>query len=234
MPKCEKCQADYEDEEVHVCQTDPKIKDDSKDLKELVGDMPPKVDDAIEAARQKEEEVKKIQDQTVDPKGNKFDPNVHDVDEKTGQPKLTPTGKFKKKRLNIPKGDQAQTAPQTPTVDPLYVSAQQYTDLLLTFAQAVLGEEARPMQGERESQIAAWYQYNKKYGAIELDPIWGLVIVYGGYIGTRVVSEKPDKTPIFPRTRAVVFGTIKKIRDWVWFDLMKKPREEKKTNDTRS
>jgi hypothetical protein len=190
---CPKCKIEYTDEEVHVCDKIPPasevgittVKDD--DLKSFVKDLPNVVDDAVEAAEKKEEEIQKAQDIT-DKKGVKFDPKVHKSDDK-GNPLFTPkTGRFQRK-LNIPPEQKAAADQAALAVDPLMIEAQGYTDAINLFARGVIGDEALWQQGERDAHILAWYKFMQKYGAVTMNPIIGLVIVHAAIIGSR--ASKP-------------------------------------------
>jgi hypothetical protein len=196
----------------------PIIKDD-KQLAELIADMPEVVPDAIEASENKAKEAETVQKETVDRKGRKFDPNTHRLD-KDGNPELTPTGRFKRK-LNIPK----QTAQQTgaggepSSVDPLLLSAQQYTDCFLLNAQMVIGDEAKAMPGEREAMIQAWYAFNVRYGAIAMNPIVSVLFVHAAFIASRASK---------PRTGGILKKLGENIKTWFSKLFVFKKKEEKK------
>ncbi len=183
---------------VLTAEGDLKIINDDKELKALVAENPVVVDDAITAHEEKQAEIKSNTDQAAntikDRQGRAFNPDLHETGP-DGKPVFTSkSGAFKKKpgsgKLNLPGGINAQGGVQAAQIDPLRVEAEQYTDMLLLGARALIGDEALPEPGERDSQVSAWHAVFLKYGSIPINPWCGIALVYGGYIGKRVSRPK--------------------------------------------
>lgn len=172
------------------------IKNDDAELKALAADMPAPVQDAIDAASSQEtvtaEKIDTASKDFTDNKGRKFDPTIHQWDDKTNEPARTGTGRFKRK-LNIPHNttSMGQQAP----IDPLMVEAQKYADMFIIGGMGFVGDEFKPAEGERESLVVAWHGIFQKYGIMPIHPIYGVIIAHSLYIFRRY-----DR----PRTQSLV------------------------------
>lgn len=122
----------------------------------------------------------------------KFDPNIHCVDE-NGNPKVTKSGKFRRKRGKA----NAVATPSLTDIDPIRrakakQAAQVSVAATFVAGQICFGPEGAPMEGEVQEMDAAYtdfYYLSEK--PIDLPP-WVLVaMVSANYVAKRLAMEKP-------------------------------------------
>lgn len=203
MPICPKCATNYPEGDEHVCPDDfGKTSSNQKELKELVSDMPQVVPDALAAHQKKEDESKKAQGEAVDSKGTKFDPKVHKTD-KDGNPIYTPkTGKFARK-LNIPEAGSPQ-APLPIAPDAIAQEAKEYALGFIMIMHGIIGEEAKPAEGEMESLAFAYEGLLRKYGSIPIGPELKWFMVHAVFVASR--ANKPKTKALFSNVVGWVKG----------------------------
>lgn len=215
MPKCNQCAKDYPEGEEHSCEVtinsdgSVKIKNDEKELKSLVSDMPKVVPDALAAHDKKEAELKKAQE-VVDKKGTKFDPKVHKTD-KDGNPIYTPkTGKFARK-LNIPHADTPE-AVKALAPDLVAQEAKEFTVLIVTLTAAFVAEEADPTPSEFERMQIGLEGVFRKYGTPALGCEMVLLTSVMGYMMPRLMNPKKP-TGLYLGLKGWIMGLFPKKQE---------------------
>lgn len=167
------------------------IKNDTIDLEKLTSELPAVVPDAVAAAEQKDAAQKVEASGAVDRWGNAFDPSLHAA-LPDGSPDKTPTGRFKRKKLNEPGQmgpGKIQVAPDTGGNGSLQAeirgAAIICADMFINFGVSIFGDEWRPIKekdyDERSYLIMVNEQYMQENGLVKI-PGWAvLAMAYGTY-----------------------------------------------------
>lgn len=150
-------------------------------------------------------------DKQTDDHGNVFDPNVHATDDH-GNPKLTKTGKFRKKRganqgdnsrINIPR-------PQSELSVDVAHASMAVTALFITGGQMFFGEEWKPeSEAEQNALNKAFYDYFKAKGLGDLPPGVALACALGMYTSKRLA--KPTTSQRISYALGWITGKIGRI-----------------------
>lgn len=210
------------------------ISDANPELEKLVGDMPNVVDEAVAAAGVKEAETEKINHDFKDKKGRPFDPSQHEIDPSTGQPFLTPTGRFKRK-INLPKDKTHFNLPEggqqsDPVMAQIKLQAGMWADAFIHLGMTLAGDEWKPdvidgKMTERDLLVAANERYMIENGIVQL-PAWAeLALAYTIYAAKRFTR---------PKTQTIVvrvWGNMKIFFSNMWLkmtgkDIRVKPAKE--------
>lgn len=212
-------------------------------LEGLIDSMPEPVPDAMAAAKAQDAQTKADQEVAEDKFGHKFDPLLHEVDNDTQQPKLTPSGRFKYKTgakfkkaaesfLGITKSPEDK--PLDPEKEKIKAAAVQFADSFIAAGVMIVGEEWKDEKGERDALIQANEQIFEKYGVVSIHPIANVTLVYGLYIFKRVMKPQSKCRLIWNGMLKQSGEFFKKAGDWFKYSILRKPRpvyrrpEEKK------
>lgn len=113
-----------------------------------------------------------------DSSGVNFDPSVHDTDE-SGKPKLTKTGKFRKRRKDSPNA--APTNPQTNASERYETTGKCIAGLFTMICTGYFGEHFTPQEEERKSLENSFTEYCRIRQVPDLPPeiaLCGAIVVY--------------------------------------------------------
>lgn len=174
------------------------VSESDSHIDEVTGVMPEVVPEAVQAAADKEKEVKADQSNTYDAKGRQFDPAIHAVD-KDGRPILTPTGRFKK--LNRPasvlntgaKEQEADLLQKRIDLERLHI-AKAGVAMFLQVTTAIFGDEWKPEVDngidEHENLVLCTDEWLKQYPDVKLSPGMTLLLAVGIYASKRLPKPK--------------------------------------------
>lgn len=193
--------------------TDPEIpvvKD--SELKQAVKEMPQVVQEAVDASETKQNEQEQIQKTAVDNKGRAFNSNEHEIDPKTGEPLKTATGRFKRKKLNVPHGTTQQQGAAAPAVDEFSQQAKEFTVLIITLTAVFVAEEAQPTDDEFNRMKIGFEGVFRKYGCPQVGCEFVLATSIGTYMGSRLIKPKKP-TPVYVFIKNWVIGLFSKKTD---------------------
>lgn len=173
------------------------------DLDDVVKEMPTPIPDAISAAQVKDRETAA---QVRDPKGRVFDPAIH-LSDASGNPILTPTGRFKLK-MRIPKPGSGLNMPiETPQSSEYAQVARTLVGLFVQTGYAVFGEDWLPEKSkeidEETNLIKATEDYCASTGFKDLPPGVVISVAFIGY-GLRRLNK--------PRVKSVIGSAIQWAR----------------------
>lgn len=167
-------------------------------------------------------ESPRVDTRLKDSGGSYFDPAIHIFDESTGKPKLTTTGKFRKKpgRKSAGSGsDPGEAAKRMSCREAGKVSAE----AIFLVGQSLFGEEWKPVIdndhgiNEPENLTTAFAAYYEATGFRDPPPWLVLVIGIGAYAGPRMAA---------PKTKS----KLKRFVEWVGLHAMGwRKRKEKET-----
>jgi hypothetical protein len=178
-------------------------------IEEVTAVMPEVVQDAVQAAADKEKELKVEASKTYDAKGNIFDPTKHAVDAQ-GRPILTPTGRFKKLTraaapLNTGVKEQAEDKAKQQAEVQRMQCAQIAVGCFLQVSTGIFGEEWKPevVDGidEHENLVICTNEYLKQFPDIDIPPGWLLAFALLNYCGRRIGKPKTQ-------------SKLQKIKSW--------------------
>lgn len=123
-----------------------------------------------------------------------FNPELHVIDPKTGEPRRTATGKFRRKRGKRNAAASVVNGQSTDQTKMQNAIAAAQVSVAATFlaGQMAFGPEGAPLEGEPEQMQAAYQQfYYMSERPINIPP-WVLVaMVSSSYIAKRMAMEKP-------------------------------------------
>lgn len=168
-------------------------------------------------------ESPRVDTRLKDSSGTVFDPAYHVFDDETGKPKLTKTGKFRKKPGRKPSGSGGATA------DAKAMSCREAgkvsAEAVFVTGQALFGEEWKPVIDpehgihEPENLTTAFAAYYEATGFRDPPPWMVLVIGLGAYAGPRLAAPKTQ-------------GKLKRFTQWIGLRLTgwRKKKEIKKEN----
>ena len=205
----------------------------------LVSNMPSPVASAVEAAKAADDQIKQDQIDFTDKFGHKFDPNLHDVDAESGQPKITPSGRLKYKAgaKFKTKVESIINAPKQETKDPeklkCQVAAEQFADSFIAAGTMIVGEEWKDQAGERDTLVNANYRIFERYGVVEIHPIANVTLVYGLYIFKRVMKPQSKSQMVWNHICKKTGEFFKNTWDWIKINVFRqkpvtmKPQEKK-------
>lgn len=155
----------------------------------------------------------------TDSAGTIYDPLLHETDAATGRPKLTITGKFRKRRgrrkspLDAPVRESSKLG---------YREAGRLSaEAVFVFGQVCFGEEWKPEinpeigLNETEQMTAAWAAYYEQTGMKDPPPWVMLLIAMGAYAGPRLARPKTQ-------------SRLKKMRQWIGLRLSGWKKTKKK------
>ena len=186
-------------------------------------ELPEVQEHAIEAAVQAQQQAPADQSSGAPPPapsgvptdadGRTFDPAIHEV-EKDGKPRLSPSGKLRKKRgggaksasrLNVDKGPQAAQSGPTPEAAALELQIKQTAivaaQMTFTLGMLIGGKEFMPIKDSKEfpgvdepaEMLAGYETVFKAYGIVDLPPWASLAMVGVAYISRRWHAEEFTK-----------------------------------------
>lgn len=193
-------------------------------LNEFVTKMPEVVDDAVQAASEKNNDALKLQSEAKDAKGRAFNANFHMIDPVSGVPLMTPSGRFKSKsritahfspngKVQIPETEPAQD-------QRIKVAAQKFADIFIITGISFFGEEWKPekSQGvdERQMLVDANERWMIENGYVE-PPAWiDLMMAYGLYSGKRFFQ------PVTKSKVKILWEKVKFASLNLWFKIQGK------------
>jgi len=148
----------------------------------------------IQSPRPKTESPR-VDTRRTDSAGNYFDPEIHLFDEKTGNPVLTMTGKFRKRP-----GRKSAGASSDPNAAAKRMSCREAgrvsAEAVFLTGQTLFGEEWKPVIdnehgiNEPEQMTTAFAAYYEATGFRDPPPWLVLVIGLGAYAGPRLAAPK--------------------------------------------
>lgn len=213
----------------------------------LIGSMPDVVPEAVQAAKDKENDTNSTLQSFVDSAGTRFDAQLHSVDAEgnpkistiTGKLKLKPGARFGKKQesfINLPK-EESKPDPQK---EKIKAAAVQMADTFIMGGVMIVGDEWKDHPGERDGLILANEAVFERYGIVELHPVANMGIMYGLYICKRIMKPQSKSQIVFNHFRKQAGETIKNFSNWIKYNIFRQPRpvykkpEEKGKPDAQS
>ena len=168
--------------------TDEKILNDD----ELTSTMPEADPDVIAQIGTGDNDANSVPE--TDSAGNVFDPSKHDVDA-NGKPKLTKTGRFRKKRKSsVIRSSKAEAREKEIESEHIRMSAAATVDGIATIARAIGGDdfqfEKLDDYDERRAGIDAFASYYKSKGITDVPA--GVIVTTWiiGYVSRRLMMER--------------------------------------------
>ena len=193
------------------------------DIDRLVDNAPEVSEHAIEA-QQEDDKKAEISEKRVDSSGNVFNPDMHAVDALTGEPKLTPTGRFKKISKNKARTSTSENVLKTPNTvinesQPGMPAGTAIVTLYTLAGTMLISDEWAQTPEEMAPQACAWNKYMDQKGVKDVPPIVEALAATGIY----ALSRLPR-----PKTKA----KLARIKDWFvlkyvkWFGRREVPEVE--------
>lgn len=202
--------------------------EDSHD--EILEQSPEPQRHAIDAHNEIEAEKLRGQNDNVDKDGTIFDPELHAVN-KDGEPSLTPTGKFRKRRGSSKVSTQSEQAKNIHDEAAARAAGQLAADMMIGSCVTLLGEEwvpigskgtQEPLQFDEHTNLRrAFGEYFVAKGINDFPPGIMLSIALSSYAGARLAGGKETKT------------RLAKAKIWV-SDMFGKLRKKKNATQSNS
>jgi len=168
-------------------------------------------------------ESPRVDTRLKDSGGNNFDSSIHIFDEITGKPKLTKTGKFRKKpgrKTSTGDGSAQSESKRLSCREAGKVSAEG----VFLIGQSVFGEEWKPVIdpetgiNEPENLTTAFAAYYEATGFRDPPPWLMLVMGLGAYAGPRLAAPKTQ-------------GKLKRFTQWIGLRLTGWRKKSDKVKD---